>query len=62
MCRPLTYEAFKKYDWRDEKAELIELRKKVAQYEAMETYAENIYRSPTLDVPAGSPFSTRGAW
>lgn len=59
---PLTYEAFKKYDWRDEKAELIELRKKVAQYEAMETYAENIYRSPTLDVPAGSPFSTRGAW
>lgn len=37
---PLTYEAFKKYDYRDEKAELEELRKKVAQYEAAETYPE----------------------
>lgn len=37
---PLTYAAFKKYDYRDEKAELEELRKKVAQYEAAETYPE----------------------
>lgn len=39
---PLTYAAFKKYDWRDEKVELAELRKKVAQYEAEETYRSNI--------------------
>lgn len=37
---PLTYAAFKKYDWRDERAELIELRKKVAQLEAERTYPE----------------------
>jgi thymidylate synthase (FAD) len=39
---PMTYNAFKKYDWRDEKVELAELRKKVAQYEAFETYEDNI--------------------
>lgn len=39
---PLTYAAFKKYDWRDEKVELDLLRKKVAQYEAEETYNDNI--------------------
>ena len=39
---PLTYAAFKKYDWRDEKVELAELRKKVAQFEAFETYEENL--------------------
>lgn len=39
---PLTYAAFKKYDYRDEKAELVELRKKVAQLEAEETYRDNI--------------------
>lgn len=40
---PLTYSAFKKYDWRDEKVELENLRKRVAQYEAEESYRENIY-------------------
>lgn len=35
---PYTYAAFKKYDWRDEKKELEDLRKKVAQYEAFESY------------------------
>jgi thymidylate synthase (FAD) len=59
---PLTYEAFKKYDWRDEKAELELLRKRVAQLEAELTYGENIHLPPRFDVPAGSPFSTRGAW
>ena len=39
---PYTYDAFKKYDWRDERAELLELRKKVAQLEAFESYAPNI--------------------
>lgn len=39
---PLTYAAYKKYDWRDEKAELVDLRKKVAQLEAEATYAPNI--------------------
>lgn len=39
---PMTHAAFKKYDWRDEKVELEALRKKVAQYEAYETYSENI--------------------
>lgn len=38
---PLTYAAFKRYDWRDEKVELEELRKKVAQYEAFESYQPN---------------------
>ena len=42
QAMPLTYAAYKKYDWRDEKAELVELRKKVAQMEAEETYRENI--------------------
>lgn len=36
---PLTYEAYKKYDWRDEKVELAELRKKVAQLEAEISYS-----------------------
>ena len=40
---PLTYKAFKKYDWRDEKVELELLRKKVAQYEALDTYTDNTY-------------------
>lgn len=39
---PFTHAAFTKYDWRDERAELTELRKKVAQMEAFDTYAENI--------------------
>lgn len=39
---PYTYDAFKKYDWRDEKVELDHLRKKIAQMEAYETYADNI--------------------
>lgn len=39
---PLTYAAFKRYDWRDEKVELARLRKRVAQMEAEETYRENI--------------------
>ena len=39
---PLTYAAYKKYDWRDEKVELEDLRKKVAQMEAEETYRSNI--------------------
>lgn len=39
---PITYDAFKKYDWRDEKVELEGLRKKVAQLEAEATYASNI--------------------
>lgn len=42
---PLTYAAFKKYDWRDEKVELDTLRKKVAQMEAEETYRDNILAS-----------------
>ena len=37
---PLTYAAYKKHDWRSAKSELEELRKKVAQYEAAETYPE----------------------
>lgn len=52
QAMPLTYEAFKKYDWRDEKAELVALREKVSnlekivsQYRAEETYRENIYPS-----------------
>lgn len=39
---PLTYEAYKKYDWRSERDELAELRAKVAQYEAFDTYEGNI--------------------
>lgn len=39
---PRAYAAFKKYDYRDERAELNDLRKKVAQYEAEETYSFNI--------------------
>lgn len=45
---PLTYAAFKKYDWRDEKVELELLRKKVAQMEAFETYDLNINMNPEL--------------
>jgi thymidylate synthase (FAD) len=44
---PLTYAAYKKYDWRDERTELEFLRAKVAQDEAYETYAENL-RVPDL--------------
>lgn len=39
---PLTYKAFKKFDYRDEKLELIQLRKQMRQIEAFETYKENI--------------------
>jgi len=39
---PYVYEAYKKYDWRDERTELLELRKKVKQLEAFESYAPNI--------------------
>lgn len=39
---PYTYEAFQKYDWRDERLELKELRAYKAQQEAWETYAENV--------------------
>lgn len=46
---PLTYAAYKKYDWRDEKVELADLRKKVAQYEAEKTYEDNI-RAGALDI------------
>jgi len=35
---PFTYAAFKSYDWRDEKVELEELRKRVAQLEAEISY------------------------
>lgn len=53
---PYTYEAYKKNDYRSEKDELALLRKKVAQYEAFETYEENIeaaeplkFRTPSYD-------------
>lgn len=49
---PYTYEAFKKYDWRDEKKELVELRAKVAQMEAFETYRDNIDHKPVF-APGG---------
>lgn len=39
---PKTYKAYKQYDWRDERVELENLRARVAQYEAEETYAGNI--------------------
>lgn len=39
---PETYAAYKQYDWREEKKELVELRAKVAQMEAEETYRDNI--------------------
>jgi thymidylate synthase (FAD) len=45
---PLTYAAYKKYDWREEKVELTRLRAQVAQMEAYETYADNINASPAL--------------
>lgn len=48
---PLTYKAFKKYDWRDEKVELDMLRKKVAQMEAEETYRDNINHAPVVELP-----------
>lgn len=48
---PLTYKAFKKYDWRDEKVELDFLRKKVAQMEAEATYADNINHAPVFELP-----------
>lgn len=47
---PLTYAAYKKYDWRDEKTELNELRAKVAQMEAYETYAKNIEAGSRISV------------
>lgn len=37
---PLTYAAYKKYDWRSEREELDYLRKRVAQFEAEATYLE----------------------
>jgi thymidylate synthase (FAD) len=37
---PMTYSAFKEFDWRDERVELEQLRKRVAQLEAAETYPE----------------------
>lgn len=40
QAMPLTYKAYKQYDYRDEKAELETLRKRVAQLEAFETYPE----------------------
>lgn len=49
---PLTYAAYKKFDYRDEKKELVELRKKVAQYEAEETYSENIEAAKNRSVQA----------
>lgn len=46
---PMTYEAYKKYDYREEKIELAEAKKKVAELEAkiaqdaaFETYRENV--------------------
>lgn len=45
---PLTYAAFKKYDWRDEREELNMLRKRVAQLEAEETYKDNIVAGSLL--------------
>lgn len=39
---PITYEAYKKNDYREEKAELDLLRKRIAQYEAEETYIDNV--------------------
>lgn len=50
---PVTYEAFKKYDWRDEKTELANLRKKVAQMEAEETYRDNIVAAEVLEHMTG---------
>lgn len=46
---PMTYKAFKKYDWRDEKLELEELRAYKAQQEAWDTYAENVTPHSTSD-------------
>ncbi len=46
---PETYAAFKKYDYREERKELNELRAKVAQMEAYETYADNIAASEVLE-------------
>lgn len=37
---PMTYAAYKAYDWRDEKVELAELRKRVAQLEAEISYTD----------------------
>lgn len=58
IVMPFTYAAFKKYDWREERGELETLRKRVAQYEAEETYRENIaavapleLRTPIYDTP-----------
>jgi thymidylate synthase (FAD) len=39
---PMTYAAYKQYDWRDERAELEQLRATVAQIEAFETYEANM--------------------
>lgn len=39
---PLTHAAYKKYDWRQERNELATLRRKVAQFEAEETYKDNL--------------------
>lgn len=55
---PLTYAAFKKYDYRNEKTELESLRKRVAQLEAAETYPEfnpNASSSPHMTFYMNDP-------
>lgn len=39
---PMVYSAYKKFDYRSERSELENLRKKVAQLEAYETYSDNL--------------------
>lgn len=48
---PLTYAAYKKYDWREEREELQFLRAKVAQDEAYATYEQNIAQSALVSLP-----------
>lgn len=55
---PLTYVAYKTNDWRDQKEELELLRKKVAQYEAEETYRANIAAGQAGQL--GIPLSEKG--
>lgn len=47
---PLTWAAFKQYDYRAEKAELEDLRKRVAQLEAFESYQDNIRETTARDI------------
>lgn len=51
---PLTFKAFKRYDWRDERKELEHLRAKVAQDEAYETYRENLEHRPKYHLDKSS--------